>query len=359
MKERACSLLRMFAEAPGAPGDEGGVRRLVRQLFPHATTDRTGNIVAEFAGESATPRVVLAAHMDEVAFAVQSIAGDGLIRFVTLGGWWAHTLLSQRVNILTRSGDRIVGVIGSKPPHLLSSGEREKVLPIESLFIDVGAENAADVRERFGIALGDRIVPESPFTPMYNPDYLLCKAFDDRAGVALGVQACERLRDLAHPNTVCFLGTVQEEVGVRGAKTACADSGADVAIVLEGTPADDFPGISADDRQGVPGKGVQIRLMDPSAIMNRKLVDLAAATADDCGIRTQLAVRRSGGTDARELQAKGSGVPTVVLGVPARYIHSHNSIIHIDDYLAGLELAVHLAVRLDAPTVHGLTQFDD
>ncbi len=228
---------------------------------------------------------------------------------------------------------------------------------IEDMFIDVGAVDADDVRVRFGIRLGDSIVPYSPFVPMHNPDFLLCKAFDNRVGMALVMQTLQTLRDVAHPNTVWGTGTVQEELGVRGAQTAGFSVEPDAAIVLEGPPADDLPGIAEDERQGVVGRGVQIRLMDPSTIMNRKFVQYAIAVAEAQEIPHQVAVRKSGSTDARALHLHGKGVPTIVLGVPARYIHTHNSVIHLEDYLSALRLVLSLLETLDENRVKGFCAF--
>jgi endoglucanase len=250
-------------------------------------------------------------------------------------------------------------VIGAKPPHFLTDAEREKLIRIDDMFIDVGATSGEDVRDRFGIRLGDGIVPESPFTPMHNPDFLLCKAFDNRVGMALTIHALKLLRGLEHPNTVVGVGTVQEEFGVRGAQTVGATVEPDVAIVLEGTPADDFPGIPEDERQGAVGRGVQIRVQDPSAILDPAFVSHAVGAAESEGIPHQVAVRRSGATDARAIQLHNRGVPTIVLGVPARYIHTHNSIIRMDDYLSALRLIMVLLRNLDTETCESFGRMSD
>ncbi|GLI34102.1 M42 family metallopeptidase [Desulforhabdus amnigena] len=359
-KATALQLLKKLGEAHGAPGCENAVRRIFRQeLDGSVRTDKSGNIIQEKEGLKVNPRIMLTAHMDEVGFAVQSITKAGMIKMVPLGGWWTHTLLAQRVRILTQEGREVLGVVGAKPPHFLSEAEREKVMKLDDMFVDVGALNAEDVRDRFGISPGDVVVPESPFTPMHNPDFLLCKAFDNRAGMALTIQAMQMLKKIAHPNTILAVGTVQEEVGVRGARTAAFGVNPDAAIVLEGTPADDLPGFSDEERQGQLGKGVQIRIMDPSAIMNRRFVQFAVQVAETNKVRYQLAVRKSGGTDARVIHLNGTGVPTIVLGVPARYIHTHNAVIHMEDYLSALELVLQLAESLDAATVESFTAFND
>ncbi len=358
LKNDALNLLEKLAMAHGAPGAEHEVREIFREHFQgRVYADRSGNIFHRIEGKEPGPKVMLAAHMDEVAFAVQSITRSGLIKFIPLGGWWPHTLPAQRVRVKNRAGREIPGVIGARPVHFLKEAERDKVMKIEDMFIDVGASSASEVEEELGIHLGDSVVPGSPFIPMANPDVLMCKAFDDRVGVALLIQALSLIEGEALPCEVIGVGTVQEEVGVRGAVTAAHSADPHVAVVLEGAPADDLPGNPEDECQGKLGKGVQIRLMDPSTIMSRTFVEKAVAVAEEHGIPYQKAVRRSGATDARAIHVHGQGVPTIVLGVPARYIHSHNSIIHLDDYMAALRLLVELIRKLDAQTVKTFTDF--
>ena len=356
----ALQLLKRLTEAHAPSGSEGEIRRIFREeLGEGAYTDGLGSIIMEKKGSAEGPRILLTAHMDEVGFMVQAITSSGRIKFVPLGGWWTHTLPAMRVRILTRSGTKIVGVMGAKPPHFLSEAEREKLQKVEDMFIDVGASSAAQVREGFGIELGDAIVPDSTFTPMHNPDMLLGKGFDNRVGMALLIHAIKMLKPEEHPNRLWAAGTVQEEVGVRGAHTAAFSVDPDAAIVLEGAPADDMPTIAEDERQGALGGGVQIRIMDPSAIMNRKFVRYVLDLAGRQGIRHQVTVRRSGGTDARAFQVHGKGIPTIVLSVPARYIHTQNGIIHLEDYLSTLELVSSLLRKLDQATVDDIASFDD
>lgn len=185
----------------------------------------------------------------------------------------------------------------------------------------------------------------------------MAKAFDNRVGMAGVIQSGQILATSQHPNRLILCGTVQEEVGLRGARTAAAFSNPDVAIVLEGPPADDTPGFSRAECQGRLGGGVQIRVFDPTAIANPRLVALAVETARAEGIQHQITVRRSGGTDAGSFHLSNHGVPSIVLGVPARYIHSHNAIIDINDYLQMAALVIALARKLDQPTVDGLTAY--
>ncbi|MDP7740142.1 MAG: M42 family metallopeptidase [Lentisphaeria bacterium] len=357
MKRQAVALLKRLTEAHGAPGDEGTVRDIVAaKLAGTPTFDRTGSIIHEYSGSSKTPRVMIEAHMDEVGFVVRAITREGFLRFIPAGGWWGHTLLAQRVRVRTSAGRELIGIIAAKPPHLLSPGERDKVLKPDQMYIDIGAANR-DAVARLGVAIGDTIVPDTLFTHLAHTSRYAAKAFDNRVGVGMLIQATQALQKHKHPNTLVAVGATQEEVGIRGARTATRLADPDVAIVLEGPPADDLPGSIADENQGVLGKGVQIRMMDPTAISNRRLVNFVVQAAVAAKIPHQLAVRRSGGTDAKEIHLHGIGVPTIVIGVPARYIHTHNSIIDINDYLAGIKLVTELVRKLDKKTAASFVKF--
>lgn len=358
MRTKAVSLLQELTDAHSVPGHEDEVRAIfVDELEDcgELSTDRNGSVFCETAGEG--PRVLIAGHMDEVGFFVQNITPDGFIQFVPVGGWWEHNLLSQRVEILTRRGAKILGVVSSRPPHFLPEAQRRQVMAIDQMFIDVGASSRREAVDEFGISLGDPIAPCSAFTAMSREDCFMAKAFDNRVGMAGVIQAGQILAQSMHPNRLILCGTVQEEVGLRGAKTAAVYSAPDVAIILEGPPADDAPGFNRSECQGRLGGGVQIRLFDPSAIANPRLAALAIDLARAENIPHQVTVRRSGGTDAGSFHLANHGVPCIVLGVPARYIHSHNAIIDLSDYLHMITLVIALVRRLDEDTVEGLTAY--
>lgn len=351
-------LLKQFSEARGISGHEDDVRSLLVASLGETgsfTADRNGSVVHTHGSQG--PRIMLAAHMDEIGFLVQHINADGFLHVVPVGGWWTHTLLSQRVVIATRDGRSIPGVTGSKPPHFLPESERRNLMPIESVFIDVGASSREQAEQEMGIHLGDPVIPDVSFTPLADPNRVMGKAFDNRAGVAVMVEAARILQREGHPNVLQSTGTVQEEVGTRGAKTIAASTHPDCAIILEAPPADDTPGFAKADAQGALGKGVQIRLFDPTAITNPRLARLTEETALEHDIPYQLTVRRSGGTDAGALHLAEAGIPCIVLGVPTRYIHAHNGILDVRDYEAAIRLCVALVKKLDAPTVDSLVRY--
>jgi endoglucanase len=359
MQASSKDLLEQLSNASGTPGNEDEVRAIVRHHldglveFSH---DRLGSMVCRKQGGKTSPLVMLAGHMDETGFIVRYLTNEGFVKFHPLGSWWEHTLLAQQVTIKTAKGD-VPGIIGAKPVHHLKEGERKNVLDMDAMFIDVGAGSKREAMEEFGISPGDHIVPRTVFTTLRNPRFVSGKAFDDRVGVALFVDALRTLGTEEHPNTISGVGTVQEEIGTRGAETAAHQVNPDIAIVLEGSPADDLPGSKADETQGVLGNGPQIRLFDPTMITNRKFSQFVVETAQACGLPYQVAVRVSGGTDARPIHLHRIGVPTIVLGVPVRYAHSHVGILNLDDYDHTLRLLVELLKRLDAKTVATFTEF--
>ena len=352
-------ILAQLSNAAGTPGNEGEVREIIRKHLEglvEFSYDKMGSIICQRKGGRDTPRVMLAGHIDEIGFIVRLITNEGFIKFHNLGGWWGHTMLAQRVIIKTAQGD-VPGVIGAKPVHHLGQDERKTVMDIKDMHIDVGARDKQEAMEVFGILPGDHIVPQTMFVEMHNPRFVSGKAFDDRVGTALFVEAIKNLADETLPNAVYGVGTVQEEVGTRGAKTAADVINPDVAIVLEGSPADDTPGFVREDSQGVLGQGPQIRLFDPTMIPNRALIQCVLDTAKSCNIPYQVAVRTSGGTDGRPIHVHNRGVPTVVIAPPVRYIHGHVGMLHLDDYEHSLQLLMELLRRLDAETVASFTNF--
>jgi putative aminopeptidase FrvX len=357
VKAARVKLLKRLTEAHGVPGFEDEVREIFCAELEGAgkiRSDRSGSVFCEFSGRG--PRVLLAGHMDEVGFRVQSITAGGFLHLVAVGGWWTHVLMAQQLEIKTSGGRKITGVVASRPPHFMSVEERRKVQPLESMFLDVGAESRDEVEE-WGVRVGDPVAPKTAFQVMERKGRYLAKAFDNRAGMGAAILAGQELAAMKRANTVLVAGTAQEEVGLRGAQTLAAVAKPDVAVLLEGTPADDTPGFDRDIAQGKVGAGVQIRLHDPSAIMNPRLARLAVETAEKEGIPHQVAVRTSGGTDAGRMHLAGEGVPCVVLGVPARYIHSHCAIIDESDFEAAVSLSVALVRRLTAAQVRKLTAF--
>lgn len=346
-------LLERLSLAFGPSGCEHEIAEImIKEIKNKAKVkkDRLGSMIFEKRGLDAKPKIMLAAHMDEVGFIIQNITKKGFLRFYPIGGWVSQTLQGQRIIIKGKNG-YVEGIIGSTPPHFLKKKDENKQMEIEDLLIDVGAESDKQAIEEFGIEIGSFATPSPYYSKMNNPHLFMGKAFDNRLGCALIINLINRMGKESHPNTLFGVGTVQEEVGLRGAKTVAEYVRPDAAIVLEAPPADDFPGITKDKPQGALGGGVQIRCFDPTMIGNVKLKDLVIETADKNKIKYQLAVRTGGGTDAGAIHISGIGVPTIVLGVPVRYTHSHIGIMNIEDYNSALKLLVKFVKRLNKETV--------
>ncbi len=356
--DRVETFLKELSETSGVSGFESGIRDLIRKYFApfgEITHDKTGSIICRKKGASSEPRVAIVGHMDEVGFMVKYITKDGFIRFTPLGGWWDQVLLAQRVVIKTGKGN-ITGVIGAKPPHLLSADERKHMVEKKDMYIDIGATSQEEV-EKAGVTVGDQIVPISEFTPLAVPGAYMSKALDDRLGCALTISVMQRLAEASHPNTIFGVATVQEEVGTRGAITSAEAVNPDVAIIAEVDVAGDVPGIKPEESHIKLGGGPSLLVYDARMIPNQKLRDLIIATAKDNNIPLQLSAMEGGATDGSAYHLHRTGVPTAVISVPTRHIHCHNAIFHRDDYDNTVKLLTALMLKLDKSTVEGLTSW--
>ncbi len=350
--DETLQLLKELAEAPGVPGQEEAVRRVMRRhLEPlgEVFTDNLGSVIGRKDGVADGPKVMLAGHLDEIGFMVTRITDEGFLKFQTLGGWWEQVMLAQRVEVYTRNGP-IIGVIGSKPPHILPPEERSKVADKKAMFIDIGAGSRAEA-EAWGVRPGDAVVPVGPFAQMRNPDLIMAKAWDNRFGCALAIEVLRRLQGQSHPNSVFAVGTVQEEVGLRGATTTTNIIQPDIGIALDTGIAGDMPGVSEDEAAGKLGGGPVMLLYDGSMIAHTGLRNLLIDVAEAENLPLQFDKMPGGGTDGGRMHIFGAGVPTIVLGVAVRYIHTHTAIMHRRDFDQAAQLLVALLKRLDAETV--------
>ncbi len=346
-KERIEWLLRL-ADACGPSGFEGPVKEVLRErlaAFP-VTYDKLGSAVFCKAGREDQPKVMLASHMDEVGFLVKHITKEGFLRFACLGGWWDQVLLSQRVIVHGKKGD-LIGVIGSKPPHILAPEERSKMVKKQDMYIDVGAADREEAEE-LGVYVGCPVTPDVKAAAMGKGKVLVGKAFDNRVGCAVMADVLEAAAAAATPNTVYGVATVQEEVGLRGAQTSASLLSPDIALVLDTCVAGGTPGVAEEVAPAVIGKGVAITVYDASMIPNTALRDLAVKTAEEEKIPIQFSVSEGGGTDGGRISLSNSGVLTLTFSIPTRYIHSHQSVIHVDDYLGAVKLISALLKKLDA-----------
>ncbi|MEW6723558.1 MAG: M42 family metallopeptidase [Bacillota bacterium] len=353
--DQTLELLKEITDLPGVPGHEGRVAQAIAKRMEGLAEieyDNLGSIILRKKGSSDRPRIMLAGHMDEIGFLVTLITKEGFLRFQPLGGWFDQVLLAKRVVVHTRQNE-VHGVIGSKPPHILSAEERKKVVEKKDMFIDIGASSEEEARA-FGVRPGDIVTPYSPFSQLANGKLLMAKAWDDRIGCAMFMEVIRSLQTEAHPNTVYGVGTVQEEIGLRGATTSVSVVEPDVGFALEVGIAGDMPGVQPHEAQEKLGKGPAIFLYDGSMIPNYKLRDLTVEVAEREGIPIQFEALPGGGTDAGRIHTYKRGVPSLVVGVPTRYIHSHHGIIHRDDFENAVKLLVAVIKQLDANTVAGL-----
>lgn len=350
MNKETMELFQTLTELRGPSGSEHDVRKFVRgELEKYADDviqDRLGGVFGVKRRDASGPKVMVAGHMDEVGFMVTQITDNGMIRFQTLGGWWSQVLLAQRVEVMTGNGP-VIGVIGSIPPHLLDDSKRKKPMDVKNMLIDIGADDRKDA-ERIGVKQGQAIVPICPFSPMSNEKKILAKAWDNRYGCGLAIELLKELKCETVPNELYSGATVQEEVGLRGAQVAANMIEPDIFYALDASPANDMSGKK--EEFGQLGKGTLLRIFDRSMVTHRGIRDFVLDTAESNDIPYQYFVS-AGGTDAGRVHLSGSGVPSAVIGICSRYIHTSSSIIHVDDYAAAKELLIKLVKTTDQNAV--------
>ena len=350
-----CEMLRSLSCAFGVSGDETEVMVLLEQALKDtmkSRKDRLGNRIFSKTGRKGSPKVLLAAHADEVGFMVQALHPQGHLSIVPVGSWSPLAVVGMSVQVKSSNG-LLDGVIGAVPPHHRPSKQDSKLPGWEEIWVDVGARDADEAKRVFGVRPGDRVQPFPIFRSLANGHVLMGKAWDDRVGCGLLTEILLGLEGETLPNLLMGVATVQEEVGSRGVQVAARQLEADATIILEGAPADDFPSSSSWQGQAVMGKGVQIRSFDPSMMGNSGFRDFLIEVAEKEKIPCQPAVRRSGGTDGGVLHRSGIGIPSIVLAVPVRYAHNGVGLIHLQDYMACLHLTMWAVKKLTKKTLAG------
>jgi endoglucanase len=358
MEKRALELMGKMMDAFGPSGFEREINRIVKEemepIADEIITDKLGSVAFKLNGDG--PMVLLAGHTDEVGFIISSITKEGFLTFNQLGGWWDQVLLAQKVIIRGRKGD-VVGVIASKPPHILPMEDRKKVVVKKDMFIDIGVSSKEEVEE-MGLRVGDPVVPWSPFQTIHDGKVAMGKAFDDRIGAFVIMEAMRRIKEqkIVHPNVILGAATVQEEVGLRGAQTMAQIVNPDVAIVLEVDIAGDVPGIKPYEAATKMGEGPGMITYDRSMIPNQGLKEFVLDIASKAQISIQLSQMAGGSTDAGRIHVNSSGCPSVVLTVPTRHIHSHIGLLSLKDTENMIRLVVELLRKLDWETVKGFSE---
>ena len=348
------ALLRELTDAHGVPGFEGEVRDILRRewkpLLSNLHADGMGNLLGEHRGSSDSPRVLLMAHMDEVGFLVRHIDENGFIYIHNVGGYFSQSVLTQRMSILTRRG-RVLGYTGMKSGHILRGDERNQMVPLERMFIDVGARSRQEA-EAMGIRPGLPVTYATEFEVLNDTGRYLAKAWDDRVGLAVITEALRRLQASSHPNTVVVAATVQEEIGMRGAAVVNESVEADMVINLEIGIASDFPLMTNKTlSQEELGNGPGIFVFDSSMIPSDNFVEWILELSGEHAIPTQFESLSGYGKDAAQLQRSARGIPAINIGIPTRYGHSQSGVIDRADYDHTVDLIVHMVEGLSAAEV--------
>jgi putative aminopeptidase FrvX len=323
-------LLKELSNAFGPSGNEEEPRELLKKELEKCAdetrVDKLGNILFFHHGKESCPRVMLSAHMDEVGFIITFVENEGFLRFEPLGGITNNILPGQRILLRTDKGD-VRGIVGTKPPHIMSPDELNKVTPVEDLFIDVGAESLEAAR-KMGVDVGVLGVFDVEFADL-GGGYVRGKALDDRAGCTVLVHAFKSLKD--SPYNVVAVGSVQEELGMRGARTAAWQVDPDYALALEGTFAADVPGTRPDRTSAKLRGGPVITMLDRTVFTHPTVLKALVTGAREKRIPFQFKKVPTGGTDAGAIHLTKAGVPSGTVAVPCRYIHGPAAVMHTDD----------------------------
>ena len=355
------TMIKALSEAPGVSGFEDEAVAVIRKLGAGLgawSEDPLRNLYLERAENRPAkdgkppPVLMLDAHTDEVGFLVRAIRPNGLLDFIPLGGWVAANAGAHRVRVRNDRGEWLPGIITSKPPHYLSEAERKAPPDLAQMTIDVGAENAREAREDYGINIAAPVVPDAAFEYLENRGLFIGKAFDDRLGCAAILAVLQELRGESLSVNITASFTTQEEMGLRGAQAAGARVTPDIAICFEGSPADDTVS-EAYAIQTALKKGPMLRHIDAKMITNPRFQAFALKTARENKIPVQEGVRTGGATNAGAIHLGAKGTPVVVVGLPVRYAHTHYGIAALADFEAAVRLGVELVRRIDAALIAG------
>jgi putative aminopeptidase FrvX len=340
--------LEKLSNACGVTGRENEVKDLMIQLLkPYADeiqVDKMENVIAIKKGNAKAPKIMLAAHMDEVGLMVKTITKDGFLQFSKMGGIDDRILPAQKVAVYTKKGI-YPGIIGSKPPHIQKEEERKKIITYDDLFIDVGAENKEDATS-LGISIGDPVAFDIKYVKL-GKDAVIGKAFDNRAGCITMIETLKLLKQTEC--TVCAVGTVQEEVGLRGAATAAFGVDPDLAIALDVTIAGDVPGVREFDTSVKMGKGPALTISDSGLITHPKVLRWLIETAEKEKIPFQIESGLLGSTDAARISITRQGIPSGNVSIATRYIHSPVGMLNLKD--------IENAAKLTATAIQKATKY--
>jgi endoglucanase len=337
--------LEKLSNVYGVTGREDEVASLMKKLLKpyvdEVKEDKLGNVIGTKKGEKNAPKVMLAAHMDEIGLLVKTITKEGFLHFAKIGGIDDRILLAQKVLVFTEKGP-LHGIIGSKPPHIQKEEERKRVIPYDELFIDIGATSQEEAK-KMGVKVGDAICFDVKFAKI-KENIVIGKAFDDRIGCVIMIEALKRLKKTEC--TIYAVGTVQEEVGLRGAATAAFGIYPDFGIALDVTISGDTPEVKETDAPIKMRKGPSITVADGGMIVPPKVLRLMIDAAEENKIPYQLETGLPGSTDAARILLTRDGVPSGVISIPTRYIHSPTSLLNLEDVENAVKLLVAIIQKI-------------
>ena len=349
--------LEMIAAISNANGTSGFEDEVVAAIRPYAeglgdiTEDRMRNLyIRRKENNGKRPVVQLDAHSDEVGFMVQAICPNGTLRIIQIGGWVNHNIPAHKVLVRNRFGEYIPGLTASKPPHFMTEQERKAPLDMKDITVDVGAVSKEEAVEKFGIRIGEPVVPDVTFTYSETTDLMVGKSFDCRLGCAAILKTMHTLAGQELNVDIVGACAAQEEVGVRGATVTAQVIKPDIAIVFEGCPADDTC-VESYMVQTAIKRGPMLRHIDARMITNPHYQRYALDLAEKLGIPVQDAVRSAGSTNGAAIHLTEKAVPVIVIGVPVRYAHTHYGISAYSDFDNAVKLACEILKRLDEEQV--------
>lgn len=356
MNQESFSLIKDLTELQGISGDEGRVRQYIhnniKDLVDKVHLSSLGNVFGErFSDQKDAPKLMVAAHMDEVGFMVREITDRGLIKVTPLGGWNPYVISAQRYTLKTRKADYPI-VSGAVPPHLLKDSKGKQEIKADNILFDAGFESKEEALE-FGVRPGDSIIPQVETVKTANEKAIISKAWDNRYGCAAVIETLRRVKDQSLPQHLIIGASVQEEVGLRGIRGAVHEFKPDLFIAVDASPANDVE--KATSSEGELGKGFLLRIQDPGMITHQGMREYIEDTASSNNIPFQYFFSK-GGTDAGAAHTMNDGIPSAVVGVPARYIHGHQTLFRIDDYEAAKELLYQIVTKLDKTTYQTITK---
>lgn len=340
-------LLETLTNAPGIAGHEEKIFKILKDELHTSvdsiTSDNLGSFISKKEGSSDV-NVALVAHMDEVGFMLNEITEHGFAKFSAVGGWFDQVLLGQRVKLITYTNDEYIGVIGCKAPHILSEAERGQVVKLENMFIDFGFKNKEDAQNR-GVFVGDMIVPIGDLFHLADEDLVAAKALDNRVGCYIMAQVMKNIEAANLKVNVFGCASVQEEVGLRGAGTLANQIKPDISIAIDTSVAKDTPDMS--QRATALKDGVMLMVRDGSAIANPKLMHYITKMASKNDIKLQYDMLARGGTDTGKIHVSGNGVIALSLVISTRYLHTHTSVVSMQDVNGCIELLTQVILDLD------------